>query len=103
MMLGLYMAKEGILRGSGGDDEKKKKIDELQGHQEYAMELPNGTSITLDWLAPEALPFFVGANLYEQMQVNNGYLTMSDMLQAASQRDGPASFHELSAKPERRF
>ena len=89
VMLGLYMAKEGILRGSGGDDEKKKKFDELQGHQEYAMELPNGTSITLDWLAPEALPFFVGANLYEQMQANNGYLTMSDMLQAASNVTDP--------------
>ena len=89
MMLGLYMAKEGILRGSGGDDEKKKKFDELQGHQEYAMELPNGTSITLDWLAPEALPFFVGSNLYEQMQANNGYLTMSDMLQAASNVTDP--------------
>lgn len=89
MMLGLYMAKEGILRGSGGDDEKKKKFDELQGHQEYAMELPNGTSITLDWLAPEALPFFVGANLYEQMQANNGYLTMSNMLQAASNVTDP--------------
>lgn len=89
MMLGLYMAKEGILRGSGGDDEKKKKFDELQGHQEYALELPNGTSITLDWLAPEALPFFVGANLYEQMQANNGDLTMSDMLQAASNVTDP--------------
>lgn len=89
MMLGLYMAKEGILRGSGGDDEKKKKFDELQGHQEYALELPNGTSITLDWIAPEALPFFVGANLYEQMQANNGYLTMSDMLQAASNVTDP--------------
>lgn len=89
MMLGLYMAKEGILRGSGGDDEKKKKFDELQGHQEYALELPNGTSITLDWLAPEALPFFVGANLYEQIQANNGYLTMSDMLQAASNVTDP--------------
>ena len=89
MMLGLYMAKEGILRGSGGDDEKKKKFDELQGHQEYALELPNGTSITLDWLAPEALPFFVGANLHEQMQANNGYLTMSDMLQAASNVTDP--------------
>ena len=89
MMLGLYMAKEGILRGSGGDDEKKKKFDELQGHQEYALDMPNGTSITLDWLAPEALPFFVGANLYEQMQANNGYLTMSDMLQAASNVTDP--------------
>lgn len=89
MMLGLYMAKEGILRGSGGDDEKKKKFDELQGHQEYALEMPNGTSITLDWLAPEALPFFVGANLYEQMQANNGDLTMSDMLQAASNVTDP--------------
>lgn len=66
LALGLYMAAQGLVRGHGGDDDKKKKFEELQGHQAYALELPNGTSVTLNWLAPEALPFFIGVNLWEE-------------------------------------
>ena len=80
--LGLYMAAQGLIRGAGGDDEKEKKFDELQGHQTYALELPNGKSITLDWLAPEALPLFIGVNLYEATSKNKGMTTLSDILSA---------------------
>ena len=66
LALGLYMAAQGLVRGHGGDDDKKKKFEELQGHQAYALELPDGTSVTLDWLAPEALPYFIGVNLWEE-------------------------------------
>lgn len=66
LALGLYMAAQGLVRGHGGDDDKKKKFEELQGHQAYALELPDGRSVTLDWLAPEALPFFIGVNLWEE-------------------------------------
>lgn len=65
LALGLYMAAQGLVRGHGGDDDKKKKFEEMQGHQAYALELPDGRSVTLDWLAPEALPFFIGVNLWE--------------------------------------
>ena len=68
MGLGMYMAAQGLIRGRGGDDEKEKEFEELMGHQSYALELPNGKSYTLDWLAPEALPFFIGVNLYELIQ-----------------------------------
>ena len=40
------------------------------GHQNYALELPNGTSVTLDWLAPESLPFFMGVELASSMGEN---------------------------------
>ena len=66
LALGLYMAAQGLVRGHGGDDDKKKKFEEMQGHQAYALELPDGRSVTLDWLAPEALPFFIGVNLWEE-------------------------------------
>ena len=66
LALGLYMAAQGLVRGHGGDDDKKKKFEEMQGHQAYALELPDGSSVTLDWLAPEALPFFIGVNLWEE-------------------------------------
>lgn len=66
LALGLYMAAQGLVRGHGGDDDKKKKFEEMQGYQAYALELPDGRSVTLDWLAPEALPFFIGVNLWEE-------------------------------------
>lgn len=68
LALGMYWAAQGLIRGHGGDDEKEKEFEEMMGHQSYALELPNGKSYTLDWLAPEALPFFIGVNLYELIQ-----------------------------------
>ena len=64
-VLGLLLAKLGLIRGAGEKDEKEREFAELQGHQAYSMELPDGKSVTLDWLAPEALPFFIGVNLWE--------------------------------------
>lgn len=57
--LGAYLFAQGLVTGAQGDD-KEDKWEELLGHQGYALELPDGTSVTLDWLAPEALPFFMG-------------------------------------------
>ena len=57
--LGAYLFAQGLVTGAQGDDEEDKWAD-LLGHQGYALELPDGTSVTLDWLAPEALPFFMG-------------------------------------------
>ena len=89
LALGAYMAAEGFVRGAGGDDEAKKDYAELTGHQPYALELPNGTSVTLDWLAPQSLPFFVGVNLWEQMQAENEGITMSGVLSAMSNVSDP--------------
>lgn len=82
MALGILLSRLGLVRGRGDDDDDKKKFEELQGHQGYALELPNGTSITLDWLAPESLPFFVGVNLYEQIADESEGFTMDDILSA---------------------
>ena len=54
------------------------------GHQAYALELPDGTSVTLDWLAPECLPFFVGVNLWEQTDGKADELTLSTMLSSVT-------------------
>ena len=40
-------------------------MNKLTGHQNYALEL-DGKSYTLDWLAPEALPVFVGVELFKE-------------------------------------
>lgn len=87
--LGFYLASQLLVRGGGGDDDKKKNFEDLTGHQTYSLELPDGTSITLDWLAPECMPFFIGVNLYEMMRDNQGNLTMADMLSAITQVSEP--------------
>ncbi len=80
--LGVYLAAQGLIRGHGEDDEEEKEFKELMGHQSYALELPNGQSITLDWLAPEALTFFVGVNIWETTKGSDEEVTLSTILNA---------------------
>jgi hypothetical protein len=65
LVLGYVLANSGLLKGKGSDDEKEKEFDELTGHQDYSIELPNGLSLTLDWLAPSSIPLFLGAQMAE--------------------------------------
>lgn len=62
-VLGYAMAEAGILKASGGDDEKKEKFDEALGKQSYSLEI-NGKTYSLDWLAPAGIPLFVGAEAH---------------------------------------
>ena len=87
--LGEFLAAQALLRGHGGDDDDKNKFDELQGHQAYSLELPDGTSITLDWLAPECLPLFIGVNLWEQTNGGKSSLTLAELLEAISNVSEP--------------
>lgn len=68
--LGALLVRSGALTGGGGDDDKENKFQSLQGKQNYALVLPDGTTVTLDWLAPEVLPVFVGVELYNSMSGN---------------------------------
>lgn len=66
MALGAYLFMNGMVTGGGGD-ETQDALDDLTGKQNYALNLPGGGSITLDWLAPEALPFFMGVRMAETL------------------------------------
>lgn len=93
LMLGAFLATQGFrgmkLRGGGDDDDKQREFDELNGHQNYALELADGTSVTLDWLAPEVLPLFVGANLAQEIVNRDDKVTMSGILGAISKITDP--------------
>ena len=67
--LGMYLFARGLVTPGQGDDEEGK-WEELLGHQGYALELDDGTSVTLDWLAPESLPFFMGVELMSALGEN---------------------------------
>ncbi len=68
--LGVLLASWGALSGGSGDDEKQSKFDELSGNQKYALDC-GSFNITLDWLAPECLPVFVGVELYNSWSGKN--------------------------------
>ena len=68
--LGALLVRSGALTGGGGDDDKENKFQSMQGRQNYALVLPDGTTVTLDWLAPEVLPVFVGVELHNSLSGN---------------------------------
>lgn len=70
MGLGVLLASMGLLSGGDGDDEKQNNFDELKGNQNYALNV-GGMSITLDWLAPESMPLFVGVELFNAFRNEN--------------------------------
>ncbi len=89
LALGVYLAAQGLVRGHGEDEEKEKKFNEMMGHQAYALELPNGESVTLDWLAPEALPFFVGVNIWETTKGTDEEVNFSSILKSVTNISEP--------------
>lgn len=78
--LGMALGYLGIATGGASGDDKRDDFNELQGHQNYALEIGN-RSLTLDWLAPEALPFFVGIELQKYIQqMKDGEATADDLV-----------------------
>lgn len=69
--LGALLRAMGVISGGADDDEKQAAFNELRGQQEYAMTV-GSKNFTLDWLAPEALPLFVGVELYDAFTDEDG-------------------------------
>ena len=85
MALGAYLFARGIVTSGGGDDEGQDALNDLTGVQNYALNLPGGGNVTLDWLAPEALPFFMGVELMDSMgQGGNTAESISTALKSIS-------------------
>jgi hypothetical protein len=63
--MGYALAEAGILKASGGDDDKKEQYDEEQGKQSYSIEI-GGKTYSLDWLSPVGIPLFIGAETNQQ-------------------------------------
>ena len=72
MLVGFILSKMGLLRGAGSPDDKEHEFEALQGHQDWSLEIPwaggKKASYTIDWMAPSALPLFVGNALYSLMK-----------------------------------
>ena len=64
--LGALLCGLGWVSGGFGDD-KEDKFAKLQGRQEYALRIGDFT-YTIDWMAPSAIPFFIGVELMAALQ-----------------------------------
>lgn len=70
LALGCFLAKSGVITGRNDDEDKYYKSD--LGYQEYALNLGDGVSSTIDWTAPASIPLFMGVELYNIVDKTNG-------------------------------
>lgn len=76
--LGALLASIGLVSGGDDEDDKQRQFDKLRGEQSYAINV-FGKSYTIDWLAPEVIPMFVGVELYKSVN-SDGSLQFKDIL-----------------------
>lgn len=86
LALGAMLAAQGLLSGGSSGDEKQDAFDEMRGAQNYALTIGD-RSYTLDWTAPEALPLFVGVEMYKAF--GDDSLTFSDIWQSLNRVTDP--------------
>lgn len=67
MALGATLAAMGFLTGGGEDNKKEEQFKDMQGVQNYALQIGD-SSYTIDWLAPISLPLFVGVETWNAFQ-----------------------------------
>ena len=87
LALGAWLASLGMVSGGPGEDDREEKYKGMLGGQDYALDLGDST-YTIDWLAPEALPFFTGVELYKEMQSKDG-ISLADTLGLISAMSDP--------------
>lgn len=64
--LGALLGGLGWISGGFGDD-KEDEFEKLQGRQDYALQI-GGITYTVDWMAPSAIPFFIGVELINALR-----------------------------------
>lgn len=85
-LLGALLRNAGWLRGKD-DDDKQEAFDRMQGEQDYSLVLPDGTSLTMDWVAPSSGVLFTGAQFADALA--DGKLTGNDLQKVLSSITDP--------------
>lgn len=86
--LGALLFASGIIVPGEDDDDKQSKFDDLRGFQNYALNI-GSKNITIDWLAPEALPFFVGAEIMKISQEDGQDVSYSTIIESLKRISEP--------------
>ena len=105
-VLGLLLARMGVLRGKKGDDDEEN-FDKMMGAQDYSLQLGD-QSFTIDWAAPTALPLFTGAAVAQLLEESgedglqakdiwNGIMMIAEPMTSLSMLDGLNKLIESTA------
>lgn len=70
--MGMLLQSLGLLSAGPDDDEDKNGFEDLNGWQDYALTLPDGTNLTIDCFSPTAIPLLMGAQLMKEIG-DNGF------------------------------
>lgn len=79
MALGGFMGYYGLVRGKSSDE--TSDFDSMTGKQDYALDLGDWGTYTLDWLAPSSMPLLAGAELGRQIR-EEGKFSFLDFISA---------------------
>ena len=85
LALGAFLASQGLLTLSPGEDDREQEYLENMGYQGYALQIGDH-SYTLDWALPAAMPLFAGAAIMESIQNDGG--TFEEVMDALAQVSG---------------
>jgi len=85
--LGMLLQSLGMLSAGPDEDEDKDSFDSMNGWQNYALTLPDGTNLTVDFLTPSAIPLLMGAELMQLMQ--DGNISVKDIESALTSLADP--------------
>ena len=100
LMLGAWLGSQGILTTGKADSQKEAGLDEAEGRQDYAIQIPGVGTYTLDWAAPAVMPMFVGAELSDLLaseeemtleEVVNAFAGISEPIMEMSMLSGLSS------------
>ena len=80
--LGMIMQSQDLLNGGPDEDEEQAAFDQMNGIQPYSINMPDGTTYTMDWLTPVAMPLFMGAELMKIASEKD--LTFADLEQVCT-------------------
>ncbi|MBQ9460124.1 MAG: hypothetical protein IJU66_09365 [Oscillospiraceae bacterium] len=89
--LGMWLRAAGKLRGGDDEDDNQAYFDDLNGRQNWALELRNDAgeliSYTLDWATPIVGSLFMGAEMYDA--IAEGGFNFADLERTLSQINDP--------------
>lgn len=84
--LGVFLAKEGLLRARGPEDDKERKQLKQEGYLENAFYIGD-TPIPISFLGSVSIPLLMGASIYEAIARSNNTeegMTLGDYLEVTS-------------------
>lgn len=88
--LGYLLAQAGLVALNTYDDDRERYYKQgVMGEQSYSLNLADGSTYSLDWLAPTAIPLFVGVALQQSFADQGSNVTLGTITDALANISEP--------------